>query len=137
MCSPMCSPMRCPQVWHLDETCGRCSASGLKWIEDANWTLSLDAGWNLDVVRRGATERRPDRKTLAMLSHSRMTYVYPWTEETRQQRVDTMVGSHHSAVVAPSLCRSAASRGSWCPPSTTTRCCVCWTMARSTATAWR
>ncbi|EFJ40325.1 hypothetical protein VOLCADRAFT_119992 [Volvox carteri f. nagariensis] len=22
------------KVWHLDETCGRCAASGLKWIED-------------------------------------------------------------------------------------------------------
>lgn len=44
------------KVWHLDETCGRCSASGLKWIEDANWTLSLDAGWNLDVVRRIARQ---------------------------------------------------------------------------------
>ena len=40
------------QVWHLDETNGRTAASGLKWIEDTNWTLSLDAGWNLDVVRR-------------------------------------------------------------------------------------
>jgi hypothetical protein len=38
------------QVWHLDESCGRTGATGLKWIEDTNWTLSLDAGWNLDVV---------------------------------------------------------------------------------------
>ncbi|GFR50917.1 hypothetical protein Agub_g13235 [Astrephomene gubernaculifera] len=39
------------KVWHLDETCGRCAASGLKWIEDTNWTLSLDVGWDLQVVR--------------------------------------------------------------------------------------
>ncbi|KAG2447799.1 hypothetical protein HYH02_007256 [Chlamydomonas schloesseri] len=44
------------KVWHLDETNGRTAASGLKWIEDTNWTLSLDAGWNLDVVRRLARQ---------------------------------------------------------------------------------
>ncbi|KAG2492426.1 hypothetical protein HYH03_009369 [Edaphochlamys debaryana] len=44
------------KVWHLDETCGRCAASGLKWIEDTNWTLSLDTHWNLDVVRRLARQ---------------------------------------------------------------------------------
>ena len=44
------------QVWHLDETCGRSTATGHKWIEDTNWTLSLDAAWNLDVVRRLARQ---------------------------------------------------------------------------------
>ncbi|GLC57318.1 hypothetical protein PLESTB_001211200 [Pleodorina starrii] len=58
------------KVWHLDETCGRCAASGLKWIEDTNWTLSLDAGWNLDSVRRLARQlmgHYNDEATLCIL----------------------------------------------------------------------
>lgn len=40
------------KVWLLDETSGRAGASGLKWVEDTNWTRRLDKGWNLSTVQR-------------------------------------------------------------------------------------
>lgn len=40
------------KVWLLDESSGRAGASGLKWVEDTNWTKLLDKGWNLSSVQR-------------------------------------------------------------------------------------
>jgi hypothetical protein len=33
---------------------GRSRTTGLNWVEDMTWTRSLDAGWNLGVVRKHA-----------------------------------------------------------------------------------
>ncbi len=33
---------------------GRARTTGLNWVEDMEWSRSLDAGWSLSVVRKHA-----------------------------------------------------------------------------------